>query len=89
MKKQKYLPLYEFLVERGSLTEKHGLCNELFVHGLDWKEVNDIFHPPIHIDKLHYHFYWGSGSLQYQRLGEFTPLRQNILLLMAALNGEL
>lgn len=89
MKKKKYLPLYEFLVKHGSLTGPHGLCNEFHINGLDWKEFEDLFKPPNDIDRLYHHFYWGSGSFQYQALGEFTPLRQNILLLMAALNDEL
>lgn len=91
MKKKKYLPLYEKWMKSGKLPED-GLCN-LF--------VND---PLFELIDPGWCGYWGydgfdsyygdpyyddhCGSMN-EVWYDFTPLRQNIVLLMAALNGEL
>lgn len=89
MKKKKYLPLYERLIKSGRLHYGSGLCHEFKRDGLDWQELREIFEPPQSIDRHISHFFWGSGSNQKELCGVLTPMRQNIVLLMAALNGEL
>jgi hypothetical protein len=62
-----------------------GLCS-MFRTEIDYfaeLELNDLFEP-----KRYKMPWWASGSSS-PKLGEFTPLRQNIVLLMAAMNNEL
>lgn len=82
MKKKKYLPLYKHWVQNGM--PWFGLCGSLLMHN-GWvpdgglylfRPFADPFHPKNQ-------YYWGGERDQ------FTPLRQNILLFMAAMNGEL
>jgi hypothetical protein len=91
MKKKKYLPLYKELCVTGGLSGDYGLCGELSDRGLHEEKTHlrDLFHPPFEIDMNITHLYWGSGDDQNRLTGVFTPMRQNILLLMAAMNGEL
>jgi hypothetical protein len=41
------------------------------------------------LDKTMYEDYWASGSRYDHKVYQFTTLRQNIVLLMAAMNNEL
>lgn len=69
-----------------------GLCVVAMVEWID-EDLLDLFEPTEQDDKWlewegHSRAYWGSGSADmgwYQ----FTPLRQTIVLFMAAMNGEL
>jgi len=98
MKKKKYLPLYEKWMKTGQLPEC-GLCNCFGECITD----DEYFLDPSHqLFKLMYpediempqSEYWGRGPIEelvdIEKIhNEFTPLRQNIVLLMAAMNGEL
>lgn len=88
-KKGKYLKFYEECMENGKIPES-GLCKCL--DGVDLfrpygSEITELFTTENSFP------YWGSGlpwfadssSLWYG----FTPLRQNIVLFLAAINGEL
>lgn len=89
MKKKKYLPLYEKWVKAGKIPE-NGLC-DIF--------ENDSLFSLIDPERGVPETYWGYDDIQEEHhqlkipIMElwygFTPLRQNIVLLMAALNGEL
>lgn len=91
---RKYLKLYYQLQE--SFPELVGLCwvfdtypkneGESNVTEWEWYDRADpyfkLFYPsPQEYSKME--FYWGGDR------GEFTDIRQNIVLLMAAMNGEL
>lgn len=92
--KPKYLTLYYEWAQSKKLPCRWGLCREFE----PFYAPND--HPlfklikPTGRDKRNlrkYGFtdeYWGSDSVGCM-FGEFTPLRQNLVLLMAALNNEL
>jgi hypothetical protein len=91
MKKKKYLLLYEKWVKSGKLPGKRGLCREFKTYPIEiddrfWKagkgdnELFVLMHPRIDIGLR---CYWGG------EIGIFTTFRQNIVLFMAAMNGEL
>lgn len=84
----KYLELYEKWAADDFLMPVTGLC---FAFGGDRlferMEPTGKDYDDIDLERDHCG-YWGSGesgSLRWQ----FTPLRQNIVLFMAAMNGEL
>lgn len=90
----KYLPLYYKWIRAGKLPDS-GLCHSL------WLDDNDLFHlfKPKCPDG--YWAYWEEyfdhpvytqdvdNDLKYKLCYEFNPLRQNIILLLAAINNEL
>lgn len=87
----KYLPLYYKWIKKG--LPEDGLCNSL-------PENDALFQLMTPLDEYKYLAYWGfNGEMRYRRSyglaineeiwNSFTPLRQNIILFMAALNGEL
>lgn len=94
--KKKYLPLYEKWIIDGRLPH-NGLCNCLREHF--WQDLPHELEMCLPDDP--HRTYWGyelcadnpelglPEGLVYSIHYEFTPLRQNILLLMAALNDEL
>lgn len=96
--KESYLELHKRLMKQGVRTiagrVKCGLCCTRFND--EWlkfdNSFNDIFAggetPNISRLQGHDMAFWGSGY-KSPRLGEYTPLRQNIILLLAAVNGEL
>lgn len=90
MDKKKYLPLYESLLKNG-MTEP-GLCYYFCdAKSLGWRfNSNPLFiiMKPTGKDKCENSMYWGSESKSGDHY-QFTPLRQNIVLLMCAMNGEL
>lgn len=93
--KPKYLKYYYKWMKLGELPHGRGLCCEF-----GWEDdraaetiLDDYLYPTakdekalikIGYDTLH----WGSDAPDKQ-LGVFTPLRQTLVLLMAALNNEL
>ena len=99
MKKKKYLPLYEKWMETGNLPE-WGLCNcfgKWLVIEEKWKYNDKLF--PLFVEEMHrkdeFWAFEDDDDVSYvlepaEIVGrQFSPLRQNIVLLMAAMNGEL
>lgn len=91
----KYLKFYERCMKSGQLPSS-GLCNCFgsFCHGTKNKKLS-LFDPSDEeYTRLYAHnkciTYWGSGLSSYAPIVgfKFTPLRQNIVLLMAAMNNE-
>lgn len=81
-KKKEYLPLYYKWVKQGCLDGNSGLCFAFDLNGLSYHEL-DRFLTEIEMCE-----YFGR-YFEPDSVGLFTPLRQNIVLLMAALNDEL
>lgn len=83
--KKKYLPLYFKWMKNGGWMPEAGLCNCFgdFVTA----EYDDLFKImiPDNVDMLPSAWAGGENDSVY----DFTELRQNIVLLMAALNNEL
>jgi hypothetical protein len=99
MKKKKYLPLYYKWIKEGKLPG-YGLCFSFgdldgqYVRQHDpisiFEPLNDEEYSPLKEYKLWQCFWAADGETNGRHLmGKFTPLRQNIVLLMAAMNGEL
>lgn len=96
MKKKKYLPLYRKWMKTGLMPE-HGLCDSI-QYSINYKarqDFVDTFQPA-----KGYLGLWGYDGNnyigyelmpeQYERIAyKFNPLRQNMLLLFAAMNNEL
>ena len=92
MKKKKYLPLYKKWMKQGRIPHKSkygcdgGLCS---IFGNDKKF--QLLHPTM--DELEYRRIWGYWGLDENygdlHINSFAPLRQTIVLLMAAMNNEL
>jgi hypothetical protein len=75
MKKNRhYLGYYYQWIERGHMSSR-GLCTSL-----NWPDELDLFRPI----PVGYFTYWAGPND-----GSFTPLRQNIVLFLAAMNGEM
>lgn len=90
MKKKKYLPLYEKWMETGKIEGYGGLC-----HAFPGSEIG-LF------EAIGYWGYWadkGDTVILTQNVNdlekknallyEFTPLRQTVVLFLAAMNDEL
>lgn len=85
--KKKYLSLYEKWMKAGKMP-KAGLCY-IFKYDSLFKMMEPTFIDGINLAKESLPVtFWGKGSWQY-RHGAFSPLRQNIVLFMAAMNNEL
>lgn len=97
-KKTKYLELYYEWMEKGEVIETPhtytygGLCStELF----NSKDFWDLFKPEdTERVGVHQHAYWAAGvrfktAKNRKCTHGFTPLRQTIVLFLAAMNGEL
>lgn len=90
MKKKKYLPLYYKWVKDG--LPKKGLC-----YSLDHPPILDSGGLLCPNSNVGYWGYSGQAIMGYEVSGDmyksvtrdFTPLRQNIVLLLAAMNNEL
>ena len=88
-----YLELYKKWMAAGKLPWQ-GLCNSLAKEHQKqfgvYESNNDLrfFKPEDHELVGNNKTYWASGS-HSERLYQFTPLRQTILLLMAAEKGHL
>lgn len=87
MKRKKYLPLFLMCEERGKLSGDHGLCKEFALNELDYHDsLLDLFKPTMN-DSENYDVYpglWWGGEC-----GEWNDTRRNIILFIAAMNGEL
>jgi len=96
MKKINYLPLYKKWMKTG-LTGYSGLC-----YYFEDSKYFELFIPNTDEKKFWYGtslglVYWGLDRVISDRViigdeietQEFTPLRQNIVLFLAAMNGEL
>lgn len=96
MKKKKYLPIFYQFLKNGKIPQ-HGLCN-----CMPDDELLKLFTPTATEfyghpgdESLVILCYWGFDGLPAgcksgrERVESFSPMRQNILLLMAAINGEL
>lgn len=92
-KKKKYLPLYYKWMEAGKLPEP-GLCNCFDSLGFgQYTGVDGLYdfseHPLFRLFKDGMpHKFWASDKGDYDEY-TFGPTRQNIVLLMAAMNDEL
>jgi hypothetical protein len=95
MKKKKYLPLYYKWMEKEFIDGGGGLC-----FAFDFVPEDLILFKPE--DQSGYWAYWGEfgdteilsqnvndPKLRYDLLKRFNPLRQTIVLFMAAMNDEL
>ncbi len=95
MAKKKYLPLYEKWMRAGKLTEdRSALCDKFAYGGYPEFDLMTPTSEDFHQLKLEGFtcYTWGSGDIRKEdeyQFFTFTPLRQNIVLLMAAMAGEL
>lgn len=90
--KPKYLKYYREWMKAGRMPYE-GLCSTLFDDlSKGFSEFYTIFPTSKDLSRLKKKglswIYWGSDSGDWQEF-VFTPLRQNLVLLMAALNNEL
>lgn len=83
MKKKKYLALYYEWMKTGKLPNENGLCSE-FSRPSSWDFEDHPLFPLFIPDGSDCWNYWAGA-----RGIRFNPLRQNIVLLMAAMAGEL
>jgi len=92
MKKKRYLPLYYKLMKTG--LPKSGLCNCFDTSGpMCYNGPDGMYdfdnHPLFRLFNYgQQHKFWASDIDSYDEY-EFGPTRQNIVLLIAAMNGEL
>lgn len=87
MKKKKYLPLYKKWMETGELPCT-GLCASFREEGMSYYELDNNFLTGNEIFNLN-GWYASGYDRDVYTLGKFTPLRQTIVLFMAAMNDEL
>ena len=90
MKKKKYLPLYYKWIKTGAI-DKNGLCNvfgEWNAVQRKWEYHDKLFKLMIPTFYTNSTDYWAADD-DYGKIFGFGPTRQNILLLLAAMNGEL
>ena len=80
MKNKIYLPLYERWMEHG--LDGHGLCRAFQNNRIGYSTLDRYFFTKREAD------YYGDRFIE-DAPGQFTPLRQNIILLLAAMNNEL
>lgn len=86
-KKKKYLPLYYKWMELGGLPKSNGLCDEF------GSFISQEFDPLFELMLPDHHGimsgYWAKEDNASDLGAHFGPLRQTIVLFMAAMNGEL
>jgi hypothetical protein len=93
MKKKKYLPLYYEWMKTGTMPSA-GLCEIFYDFAEDYEDCFFSLMKPTQsdydqlFDENLPRIYWGLGE-PIGSTKAFTPLRQNIVLFMAAMNGEL
>jgi len=92
---KKYLPLYYRWCKVKEGTHEHYLCNA-FGHEDEYLKLVTPSKGEVYKlwEEGHATFAWATGSFDeihsdYKSRHHFTPLRRNILLLMAAMNNEL
>lgn len=85
MKMGKYLKFHFECLKNGGMP-KDGLCNnnldDIQIFKPTNSDLEELMNEGLPV------IYWGAGENPYS-LFKYTPLRQNIVLLMAAMNGEL
>lgn len=81
----KYLELYYQWIETGRLPNA-GLCNSLHFKYETTGMLNEMFRP---VGASYWTPWAGTSKNSIDNCYAFNPLRQNIMLLMAAMNGEL
>jgi hypothetical protein len=93
MKKKKYLPLYYKWMKKGMPDQ--GLCSSLW-YLFQEETLLELFEPTEkEYDKggfCLFQCFWAADGVSQRDESffyKFTPLRQNIVLFMAAMNGEL
>lgn len=86
-KEKKYLPLYEKWMESDHLPGLSGLCNAFRKIGMSYYELSENL--LTHEEAVKLEGYYASGDKNNDFVGKFTPLRQTILLFLAAMNDEL
>jgi hypothetical protein len=94
----KYLDFYKKCMDDGSRlpwwseTERcNGLCPAFYMYMDDgFAELKSLFEPelPEGEEENDINRFWGSGDPSSPRMTEFTSLRQNIVLFLAAMNNE-
>jgi len=90
MKIGKYLKFHFDCLESGVLPSD-GLCNSLLGNSIQLFEPTDLDFKRLFKEGLPV-AYWGCGCRYgslYERAYKYTPLRQTIVLFLAAMNGEL
>jgi hypothetical protein len=96
-KRTKHLDFYNECMKSGKMKRlfgiHYGLCNVAVHDRIDGDLLDKYFRPnEQERDKLREKgkstVYWASGSKK-DKMGEFTKLRQTIVLFMAAIKGEL
>ena len=80
MKNKIYLPLYKRWMEHG--LDGHGLCRSFQTNRMAYHTLEYTFFTK---SEASYHRW----EYVEPAPGQFTPLRQNIILLLAAMNNEL
>jgi hypothetical protein len=93
-----FLDIYKKWAKKGKMTEidgqtVSGLCDLFDTDKRNYSELFDLMKPTesdffqLQLESKNI-YCWASDSNEYKWF-EFTPLRQNIVLLMAAMNNEL
>ena len=92
--KMKHMDYHNRCMQTGETIGGYGLCHEALCGRIDPKTL-ELFEPTDE-DKKWLIWegksvgYWGiDGPYDYMTYDKFTPLRQTIVLFMAAMNGEL
>jgi hypothetical protein len=90
--KTKFLAIHKRLLKNGVFSLRGyatGICRvNITKNSYRRLECDDVFHL-ITPTRSTPHAFWGSGSSTDWKMGEYTPLRQNLILLCAAMNNEL
>jgi len=90
MKKKSYLNLYKAWMRAGKLPANSGLCQSFHNVGLGYYDPLLYMFEPTEEECIRYGLcpWWGGDGYNPQ-VGEFTPMRQTIVLFLAAMNDEL
>lgn len=67
----------------------NGLCPAFWLYLHEELSVLKFYFEPPDIQEDDLTIFWASGDPESPRWGEFTPLRQTIVLFLAAMNDEL
>ena len=89
MKKKKILEMYYDFMENG-IPGDNGLCQHFEDDYQDWSLIIPSDEEEQELSKLGLDaVWWGNDTGTWVNRSVMTPLRENIVLLMAAINGEL
>lgn len=83
------MKFYKKMIKQGNLTGNSGLCLAFSQEGFDYDIIDDYFITQSDLNNPDFRLsgYYCAGQQCFID-GEFTPLRQNVVLLMACLNRE-